>query len=98
MERVIVSGFFGRTGFAFPAAEVAAAAEATAAIAASDHAAEYNQRLKKVIRFLINLLNKNIYLAPSRGDQEIGIDVLLAKLFSNVQPERSIIVINIPFG
>jgi len=37
-------------------------------------------------------------LAPARSDQEVGVDILLAKLLGNVEAERAVVVINVPLG
>lgn len=47
MKRVVIAGFFGRPGLAFPTAEIAAAAETAAtAISHGDETAEQNESLK----------------------------------------------------
>lgn len=81
MQIGVVSSLFGWLGPTLAAAEVAAAAEAAAQVAARYNPAEHEQ-----------------CLAPATGEHEVGVDILFTKLFSHVEAQGTIVVIDVALG
>lgn len=78
---MVVSGVLRRWRFVLAAAEVAATAATTTAIAARDDTAYEEDGL-----------------ACGRCDHEVCVDILLTKLFGDIQPEGTVVVVDIPLG
>lgn len=38
------------------------------------------------------------YFTPRRSDDKVGVDILLAKLLGNIEAERAVVVVDVPFG
>lgn len=77
---VVATGTVWRHGLVFAAAEVEAATEAATAAVAARHDGAHDEHR----------------LAGRRGDHEVGVDILLAKLLGDVQAQRAIVVVDVP--
>lgn len=81
MQIGVVTSFFGWLGPTLATAEVAAAAEAAAQVAASYQPTKHEE-----------------CLAPTTGEHEVGVDIFLAKLFSHIEAQGAIIVVDVALG
>lgn len=105
MQVVVISGLVRRVRWlVLAAAEVTAATATTAAVATGDDTAnqedclkrrseENGQKMSPVV-----FRRRVAYLARRRRDHEVCVDILLAKLFGDVQPQGTVVVVDVPLG
>lgn len=105
MQVVVVAAVFRRRGPVLAAAEVATAAAAATAIAAGHDGAHEEDCLPykegevgELASFCGVGFFARAYLARGRRDHKVRVDILLAKLFRDVEPQRAVVVVDVPFG
>lgn len=104
VQVVVISGLVRRVRWlVLAAAEVTAATATTAAVATGDDTANQEDCLKRRSeengqKMSPVVFRRIAYLARRRRDHEVCVDIFLAKLFGDVQPQGAVVVVDVPLG